>query len=277
MLPRETLRVLCVEDDAEDAAVIERGLRTGFRDTEVIVRRVAHLGDVEAALAAFPLDVLLLDLTLPDGTGLETLDDVLRRAPEIPVIVLTWRDDSAEAVDALRRGAADFVWKAAEPAVLVHAVSRVLARHQLVLDRLEQTVRAERRRRELLGVSDLAEPAAGSDSILLRRQDPDRFDALGRHFDDTVMAAIKRRALQEEPDDDRTPAALADAVVDAGAAGYDVIALYVTALRERSAIGSTSAIEAWMDEARLVALETLAAVAERWRARRGGSSPQSPV
>ncbi|HUQ38589.1 MAG TPA: response regulator transcription factor [Acidimicrobiales bacterium] len=115
----ETARILIVEDEPEIAAVLEKGFRgEGFTTTTV--------GDGEsvAALVA-DHDLVLLDLGLPGRDGLEVLSDIRARDSQIPVIILTARDDVADRVGGLDRGADDYV---AKPFSFEELLARVRAR-----------------------------------------------------------------------------------------------------------------------------------------------------
>lgn len=103
---RRTL--VLVEDDPGDAFLVTEMLRDVAPDVEVT--RFATLG---AALAAWPADAdcVLLDLGLPDAVGLDALERLRARVPEVPVVVLTGRIDDESGPQALAAGAQDFLVK----------------------------------------------------------------------------------------------------------------------------------------------------------------------
>jgi PAS domain S-box-containing protein len=102
------LNLLLVEDQPADVDMLQRMLRrgSGFR-----VRHTASLAGALEILTQKGTDVILLDLTLPDSHGLETLDRVAAGAPELPIIVVTHLDDEETAVGAVRAGAQEYVVK----------------------------------------------------------------------------------------------------------------------------------------------------------------------
>ena len=102
--------VLIVEDNPGDARLIEEMLReTGGPDLRTLY---AHaLGQGLPMLQAECVDVVLLDLGLPDSQGLDTLAQTVAAAPLLPIIVLTGRNDEQLAMDALRNGAQDYLTK----------------------------------------------------------------------------------------------------------------------------------------------------------------------
>ncbi len=101
------MNVLVVEDDALLAA----GLQSALSRADY---RVRHAGDgrsAQAALAAYEIDLVILDLGLPDMDGLEVLRSLRARKLPVPVLVLTARDGVEQQVAALDAGADDYMEK----------------------------------------------------------------------------------------------------------------------------------------------------------------------
>src|SRR5437016_3045548 len=98
------IRVLLVEDNADDATLLERALAGGdhirFR-----VDCAWTLREALDRLGGERYDAALLDLSLLDSAGLETLDGVHSRFPSLPVVVLTGLDNEDTAIEALHHGA----------------------------------------------------------------------------------------------------------------------------------------------------------------------------
>ena len=101
-------RILIVEDNPGDARLLQRYLATTH---EFELQCVESLSSAMAALRASYFDAVLLDLSLPDARGLETLRSVRAAAPDLPIVVLTGLDDEAVAIEALRQGAQDYLIK----------------------------------------------------------------------------------------------------------------------------------------------------------------------
>jgi len=99
-----------VEDNPGDAELLRRTLRQVPR-AKFEIAHVERLDEATKRLGAEPYDVLLLDLSLPDSQGLDTVSRACGRAPHIPVVVLTGTDDDALGMAALRRGAQDYLVK----------------------------------------------------------------------------------------------------------------------------------------------------------------------
>lgn len=103
-------RLLLVEDDPDDARILQEWLdleAPGEWEPEW-VRTIA---EAREAVEGRSPDVVLLDLSLPDSQGLETLTALLACAPGVPIVILTGNRDDSLALEAVRRGAQDFVLK----------------------------------------------------------------------------------------------------------------------------------------------------------------------
>lgn len=104
------IHILLVEDQPADAAFIEsRLLQTQL--LKVGVETTSWLKSALTALTNKKFDIILLDLSLPDSQGIDTLVEVLKVAPNIPVIVLSGREDLETAVLAVRAGAQSYLVK----------------------------------------------------------------------------------------------------------------------------------------------------------------------
>jgi two-component system, cell cycle sensor histidine kinase and response regulator CckA len=104
------IRVLLVEDNPGDARLFAELVR----DAGAGQWKLVHVDRLSAALDRLtrePFDVILLDLSLPDADGLETLIRAHTEAPKVPIVVLTGHDDEALAVRAVRAGAQDYLVK----------------------------------------------------------------------------------------------------------------------------------------------------------------------
>lgn len=101
--------VLLVEDNPGDARLVARML--GRTQAELHIHHVRRLDEAVDALQTQEFSIVLLDLSLPDGLGLETLKEVTGAAPQAPVVVLTGMDEERVALEALQAGAQDFLTK----------------------------------------------------------------------------------------------------------------------------------------------------------------------
>ncbi|WP_174296381.1 nitrogen regulation protein NR(I) [Sphingomonas bacterium] len=116
--------VLVVDDDRAIRTVVAQALRRAGHE----VTAVATLRELDAALARERPDVLLTDVVLPDGDGLERAAAVARSHPELPVIVFSARNTLSTAVRATEAGAFDYLPKPFDLDMLTRSVAAALAR-----------------------------------------------------------------------------------------------------------------------------------------------------
>jgi diguanylate cyclase (GGDEF)-like protein len=128
------LRVLLVEDEDRSAFLLAELLR-GLDDLTVEVQRVATIADASICIDHGEADLVVLDLGLPDATELEGLERLQRCIRELPIIVLTGRNDDHLAMEALERGAEDYLIKGqASPEMIIRSIRYAVQRHRIVRD-----------------------------------------------------------------------------------------------------------------------------------------------
>jgi two-component system, NarL family, invasion response regulator UvrY len=124
------LRVLL----ADDHAIVRRGvaqLLIEFGAASEVLE--AETGREALALAARgPFDVALLDISLPDINGLDVLKRLKRDAPRLPVLMFSMYREDQYAVRALKAGAAGYLSKTADPALMIAAIRQVAAGRKYV-------------------------------------------------------------------------------------------------------------------------------------------------
>jgi signal transduction histidine kinase len=124
------IRVLLVEDGPADALLLKHALAESREET-FHVTHVELMAEAIDCLARETFDAILLDLSLPDSRGLETVAQANGAAPHLPIVVLTGLDDEAAAVEAVRRGAQDFLNKGhADVRLLTRAIRYAMERKQ---------------------------------------------------------------------------------------------------------------------------------------------------
>jgi diguanylate cyclase (GGDEF)-like protein/PAS domain S-box-containing protein len=110
MSAKSIKKVLLVEDNRGDARLLREMLNEqGSQDTELI--HVECMCDAEKHMAEHPVDIILLDLGLPDAQGVEALRRARAAAARVPLVVLTGMDDESLATQALQEGAQDYLIK----------------------------------------------------------------------------------------------------------------------------------------------------------------------
>ena len=125
------LHVLLVEDSAGDVRLLREMFRTETPGSFVLTH-VERMSDALSHLAKGGSDIVLLDMGLPDGHGLDTLRRAHAAAPGVPLIVLTGLDDEALAAQAMKEGAQDYLIKGqSENRALPRALRHAIERHRM--------------------------------------------------------------------------------------------------------------------------------------------------
>ena len=135
------ISILVVEDDPGDMGLIRTNVRlAGLRKLgeEDPVVWASTLAAGVASVSTGKPDIVLLDLSLPDSTGLATVQRMRLAAPDVPIIVLTGQDDHQLAEEALQAGAQDYLVKG--QLFQQDALGRAI-RHALVRQKLESRLR----------------------------------------------------------------------------------------------------------------------------------------
>src|SRR5918997_796041 len=198
-----TIKILLVEDNPGDALLVRVLLEEAGTD-RFDVKDVGRLGEAIERLAEEDFSVVLLDLSLPDSQGLDTVEQVRTAAPRAPIVVLSGLDDEETALQALQSGAQDYLVKGQGDGNLIarairYAIERKraeeelaymaqydsltgLANRALFRDRLEQALaRAER----------------NGNLVALMFLELDRFkavnDTLGHSYSDELLKEVARR------------------------------------------------------------------------------------
>jgi diguanylate cyclase (GGDEF)-like protein len=126
----EPIRLLLIEDDPADARRVKEMLQG--EDGGSVVFVVTEADTLQAGadhMEREEFDAVLLDLTLPDGNGADSLDRISARSSRVPILVLTGDPDDAMATSAMRRGAQDFLVKGQfDATALARAVRHAIER-----------------------------------------------------------------------------------------------------------------------------------------------------
>jgi PAS domain S-box-containing protein len=143
-MDKRPIKILLVEDNAGDA----RLLREMINEPAPRKHDLVHHASIEQAinyLVNNPVDVVLLDLGLPDAQGLEAVRRIDRAAPHVPLVVLTGFDDETLAGQALQEGAQDYLVKGQiEPRGLLRAMRYAIERKRSELALIRERDIAQR-------------------------------------------------------------------------------------------------------------------------------------
>ena len=152
-MAKPSTRLLLVEDSVGDAGLLRAAIREASgTDCKFDLVHVFRLADALQHLQETSFDLVLLDLSLPDASGMETLLRVRDVAPTLPVVIMTGLNDEGLAVEAVRNGAQDYLVKG-------DVDSRMLARairHAIERKRIDVQLQHQRQRQAVLHEVNLA-------------------------------------------------------------------------------------------------------------------------
>lgn len=143
---RHALKILLVEDDPGDAMLIRIALSEQL-GADMALSSSETLAGARTLAAQGGFDVALLDLSLPDSSGLKTLTRLQEVAPTLPIVVMTGLDDPRFADSALEAGAQDYLVKGTDPGPgVVRAIRYAITRMHAEVERrvLIESLTAER-------------------------------------------------------------------------------------------------------------------------------------
>jgi len=124
------IEILLIDDDQSYCRLVKMALARAGQPARFAVETAGSLAEGLKYLNARSFDLVLLDLGLPDSFGLETFDRVYSACPHIPVVMLTGLEDQKVSVEAIQKGASDYLVKGADSLtdILVRTILYALER-----------------------------------------------------------------------------------------------------------------------------------------------------
>ena len=226
-MQQRPIRILLVESDREYLDKL-RARFSSVRQADFVLDWVGELSGALAKLTHGSVDVVLLDLDLPDSSGMVTFERTYAFAPDVPIIVLTDEADEEVAIATVQGGAQDYMVKGeVESSFLARSVRHAIERHRLLgalrsLSLIDDLTGLYNRR----GFADLGEQylklsKRSGRGITMVYLDLDHFktinDSLGHHVGD--------RALMKVADILKTTFRRSDIIARLGGDEFGVLAL----------------------------------------------------
>jgi two-component system, cell cycle sensor histidine kinase and response regulator CckA len=134
----DRISVLLVEDNPGDARLLREVVREA-EGAHIQLTHVDALGKALHRLSSEQFDVIMLDLSLPDADGLETLVRTHAQAPSVPIVVLTGLDDEGLAIRAVREGAQDYLVKGQVTGQLLVRAMRYATERKRAVEALQRS------------------------------------------------------------------------------------------------------------------------------------------
>jgi signal transduction histidine kinase len=179
------LNILLVEDNPADADLLQEILDEA-EETQWSLVHVERLQEALEFLQTGEFDVVLLDLSLPDKQGLETIAQTHATVPDLPIVVLTGLNDKTTALAALREGAQDYLVKGKiDCELLLRAVRHAIERAQTMTRLRQSEEQLQRLNEELEG-----RVAAQTDELRQKNQSLQREIAQRQHLEEELRQAL---------------------------------------------------------------------------------------
>ena len=120
--------VLVVDDDP----LVQHWFRDDFKDSDIVVLSASTASQGVALIDSGPVDVVMLDIMLPDMSGLEAFQRIHDRSPKLPVVFITAGEESETAIEAMKLGALDYLFKPLDRKKVRSLVARAIEIRRLM-------------------------------------------------------------------------------------------------------------------------------------------------
>ena len=261
--PSTANRLLLVEDTVSDAKAAKICLNVAGKESYEISVATSLKAAIEH-LDRYEIDVILLDLSLPDSSGIDTLTKLYAVSSEVPIVVLTGLDDDELAMRCIGAGAQDYLCKAD---MTPHNLRRVLGYAAgRVREGQLQALRTMLQGCQALSSQQMSGPVTRSLAGVgpIKDRTPDAFvqfqdtygDLLERYMEYLRVKIDKPRELME---------ILVTRLGDLGATPRDMIDIHVGALDAAARKLKQSRVPAFASDGRLFALEMMGLLVEYYR------------
>jgi two-component system invasion response regulator UvrY len=130
---------------ADDHAIVRKGLRQIIADTHdlIVAGEAANADELLTLLRSQPFDLVVLDLSLGDRSGLEVLKHIKSEFPKLRVLVLSMHHESIFGARVLQAGGSGYIQKESAPEELLRAIRRIVAGGIYVSDAMSQQLATE--------------------------------------------------------------------------------------------------------------------------------------
>lgn len=269
-------KILLVEDDPVNIKLFQRLIECS-KDSPLAkgicfeLTCAENLSETINLLKKEDFDVILLDLMLPDSTGLDSLTQVREIMPQIPVIIQTGNEDETIVVKAFQMGADGYLQKKnIDGSLLVYAIRSALERRQYIA-RLEQLQTQKKQEQEFQSLEHLANE--GNTSITarmfgaqpLRESVADIFDELVEHYCQLLDLALEQKAYKVEHNISEQLRSIADKLGFLKASPRDVVDIHTKSLRLKNQTATLAKTQAYVEEGRLMLLELMGYLTSYYR------------
>jgi DNA-binding response OmpR family regulator len=271
------IKILLVEDDPGDIILLREAL-SEVDTARFELTRAECLEEALGYVADRSFDVILLDLSLPDEQGLDTLLRLREKVMGVPVIVLTGLKDEQLSLKAVQSGAQDYLVKGqVDSNLLSRSISYAIERHRLQAE-LEQSRRQEQQEREFHSLEQLSQSAQTSVSAQmfgmapLHKSAPEKFKELVQNYYNLLELALEQRTYKVENRVSESLRTFAEQLGFLKAGPRDVVEIHRTGLKKKTDESPTlQRAQAYLEEGRLMVLELMGYLVSYYRSFSMGS------
>jgi DNA-binding response OmpR family regulator len=263
---QEPFRILLIEDNPDHVHLLKRFLRESSR--------ITHADTLAAGIelhAVEPFDVTILDLTLPDSRGIQTLTRFRKAVSESPVIITTGDENEETAIQSLRMGAQDYLVKGTINGDMFNRAVRYAVERQRLAKKLSESRERERRLREMKTLTRLsADPEARITAetfgeLSLQKRYPDIYEQLIKRYQALLETALEAQSFQVETTLTEDLRALAEKLGYLRALPRDVVNIHTAAMEGRTEGSNPERTTGYLEEGRLMVLELMGHLAAYYR------------
>lgn len=268
-----SISILLVEDEPGDVELIREMLKDdrSFSCELTISDRCSRAVEI---LNKEKIDIVLLDLGLPDSQGSDTLLRVLDGKRDIPVIAITGNDDEAKSTGAVQMGAQDYLIKGQiDQKMLQRSIRYALERYRL-LKELELTRMRKEHEREIRSLDEYTDGSATSVTAhslgigLLSKTIPDSFEELVLTYGNLLDLSLEQRTFKVDHSTSKNLYSLAEKIGSLKAGPRDIVEIHSLAMKKRIAAARPQRAKAIMEEGRLIVLELMGYLVSVYRTNR---------
>ncbi len=266
------IRVLMIEDNSADAHLVKRIMSRAYTPHSHF-----HLEWVDTLQKGIELlnqdafQVVLLDLGLPDSRGISGLIKLKKKAPPVPIIVLTGLDDEALGLETVKKGAQDYLVKGkTDEHLLYRSIQYAIERHRLQ-QQLEEAQQKEQYEKSL-GLLELFSSVfktritAESFGVLpLSRSAPEIFRKCVEQYKDLLDKALEQKGFKVKHNINIDLNRLAEIIGTLKSGPRDVIEIHTNAVKELCDNIPILKRRAYLEEGRMLVLELMGDLALYYR------------
>ena len=275
-MPKELCKILLIEDDPAYTKLVRKflldsdqsSLAEGFAFELTEVKNFA--GAMEL-LKSSCFDAILLDLMLPDSQGINSLVTIKKKAPDIPIVVQTGKDDEALIVQAFQLGAFGYIRKNnLDRNLLLYAIRLAMERQQYIAN-FELVKQQQEQEQEFQVLEELAN-AVGTKvtarmfgTSALQDSLPEIFGEMVTEYGYVMDLALEQRAYKIEHNISDRLRNLAEKLGFLKTGPRDIVAIHTKALKQRSENATLAKAQAYVTEGRLMVLELMGYLTSYYR------------